>query len=316
MRVLIAEDEEVTAARLRGCLVAMGHDVVVATDGLQAWELIQKDHMPLVISDWSMPHLDGPSLCRRIRGQVDSLYTYVMLLTAKAGQADRMDGLRAGADDFLIKPVHPDELAVRLEIARRILAVQERLQRQNEMLAELASTDELTGLANRREFFRMLETNFAVATRQGIPLSLVFFDVDHFKTYNDAFGHIAGDGALRMFGQTVRATVREHETVARYGGEEFAAILLGTSRGAARDAAERLRSAIAKRDWPHRRITASFGVSTIGPAVRTVTQLVDQADVALYLSKRQGRDRVSHYDEWLAGSLPDDEPRLILAPAS
>ena len=297
MQVLIAEDEEVTAAYMRGLLVAMGHEVRVATDGLDAWRLFQEQHAPLVISDWIMPNLDGLSLCRRIRGQADSLYTYIILLTAKHGHSSRMSGLQAGADDFLVKPVHPEELAVRLEIARRLLSVQERLERQNALLAELASTDDLTGLANRREFFRSLEANFALASRQGIPLSLVLFDVDHFKEYNDAFGHTAGDMTLRAFGETVRAHCREHETVARYGGEEFAVILLGSSRQAAHATAERLRLAIAARDWPGRKVTASFGIATGGPASISAVHLVERADAALYVSKRNGRNRVTHFDD-------------------
>lgn len=125
MRILIADDEEATAAFLRGSLTAMGHDVVVATDGHRAWQMLQQEHVPVVLSDWMMPNLDGPSLCRRIRSLDDAPYTYVILLTAKNGQSDRMEGLRAGADDFLVKPVNREELAIRLEIARRILSVQE-----------------------------------------------------------------------------------------------------------------------------------------------------------------------------------------------
>ena len=196
MRILLVEDEEVTAAALRGIVASLGHQVTVAADGTSAWRLLQEGHIPVVLSDWMMPGLDGLSLCRHIRGLGDSPYTYIILLSVRDRRADRMEGLRAGADDFLVKPVEAEELAVRLEIARRILSVQERLERQNASLTELATTDDLTGLVNRREFRRALVLNFALAERQGLPLSLILFDIDHFKDFNDTFGHPAGDEAL------------------------------------------------------------------------------------------------------------------------
>jgi diguanylate cyclase (GGDEF)-like protein len=297
MQVLIAEDEKVSAACLRGLLAAMGHEVRVANDGLEAWGMLEERHVPLLISDWNMPRLDGLTLCQRIRAQSAALYTYVILLTTNDGHANRMSGLHAGADDFLVKPVHPEELAVRLEIARRLLSVQERLQQKNALLAELASTDELTGLANRREFFRVLDSNLSFAKRQGAPLSLVLFDVDHFKKYNDSFGHAAGDATLRGVSETAREHCREHETIARYGGEEFAVILLGSDEEAARAVAERLRIAIAERPWPHRDVTASFGISTTCTHVMNVCQLVEQADAALYSSKHAGRNCVTHFND-------------------
>jgi diguanylate cyclase (GGDEF)-like protein len=300
MRILIAEDEEATAAALRGALGALGHEVAVAADGVQAWRMLQEERIPLVISDWMMPGLDGPALCRRIRAAGDSPYTYIILLTVRHRREDRMEGLRAGADDFLVKPFDVPELAVRLEIARRILTVQERLERQNARLAELAATDELTGLVNRREFRRGLEMSFALAARQGLPLSLVLLDVDHFKDFNDTFGHPAGDDALCAFAETLRSHCREHEPVARFGGEEFAVTLFGSPRGAARDVAERVRAALAGQQWLHRPLTASFGVATTGQGLRTVAEFVERADLALYYSKHHGRDRVTHYDD-----LPD-----------
>ena len=207
MRILLVEDEEVTAAALRGIVASLGHQVTVVADGTSAWRLLQEEHIPVVLSDWMMPGLDGPSLCRHIRGLGDSPYTYIILLSVRDRRADRMEGLRAGADDFLVKPVEAEELSVRLEIARRILSVQERLERQNARLTELATTDDLTGLVNRREFRRALGLNFALAQRQGLPLSLILFDIDHFKDFNDTFGHPAGDEALRTLAQVVRSDV-------------------------------------------------------------------------------------------------------------
>ena len=136
--------------------------------------------------------------------------------------------------------------------------------RQNARLAELATTDELTGVKNRRRFREDLELLFAQADRQASPLSLIMLDIDHFKQYNDAFGHPAGDEVLRRVGTTLQSAVRAHDVVARYGGEEFVVLLPATEANEALEVAERLRSAIADQPWPLRKVTASLGVATAG----------------------------------------------------
>jgi len=273
----------------------MGHDVTIVPDGEQAWRIVQQGNAPLLISDWMMPYLDGPELCRRIRSAGGDRYTYIILLTARDGRVDRLKGLRAGADDFLTKPLDPDELALRLEIAGRILAVHEQLARQNERLVELAAIDELTGTKNRRRFREDLELLFAQVERLGSPLSLIMLDLDHFKEYNDAFGHPAGDEVLQWVGSSLRTGVRGHDVVARFGGEEFVVLLPATDEVEALDVAERLRSAIAGRLGPHRQLTASLGVGTAGPGTPSAAALVDQADRAMYHSKQSGRNQVTHY---------------------
>ena len=216
-----------------------GHEVLVASDGQSAWRMIQMSHVPLVLTDWTMPGLDGPELCRRIRRLEGRPYTYVMILTARTSSPERVEGLRAGADDFLVKPLDRHELIARVEIARRILTMQadilartaqaerlaDELQLQNERLSELAWTDGLTGLCNRRRFLDALEAALSLASRRGLPLSIALLDVDRFKDYNDAFGHQAGDEVLRQLAEMLRANVRAHDLVARYGGEEFAVLL-------------------------------------------------------------------------------------------
>lgn len=295
MKILVAEDQVVAAMHLRRVLEKLGHEVTVAPDGEAAWERIRDDDYPLLISDWMMPHLDGPDLCRRIRDARLDRYTYIILLTSLDRQEDRVKGLRAGADDFLTKPPDPAELSVRLEIADRILAVHDQLARQNARLAELASTDELTGVKNRRRFGEDLELLYTQADRHGFPLSLILMDIDHFKAYNDAFGHPAGDRVLHEVGAILRTNIRGHDVVARYGGEEFAVLLPTTDESGAMEAADRLRRAIAGRDWPHRPVTASFGVATTGVETADASALVDQADRALYMAKEAGRDRTVHF---------------------
>jgi diguanylate cyclase (GGDEF)-like protein len=295
MKILIAEDQPPAALYLRRTLERMGHETTVAADGEQAWNVVCAGEASLLISDWMMPHLNGLELCRRIRAIGGNRYTYIILLTSRDRRDDRLTGLRAGADDFLTKPPDPDELAVRLEIAGRILEVHEQLARRNEQLSELATIDELTGTKNRRRFREDLELLFGHADRLASPLSLIMLDLDYFKQYNDSFGHPAGDEVLRCTGSILRAAVRCHDVVARYGGEEFVVLLPATDTLKALDVAERLREAIECCPWPHRKVTASLGVATAGSATRMAAALVEEADLALYKSKLAGRNQVTHF---------------------
>jgi diguanylate cyclase (GGDEF)-like protein len=297
MKILIAEDQPTAALLLKRFLERMGNEVCVAADGREAWNVLQEVHIPLVITDWMMPHMDGLELCQRIRKSGREDYTYVILLTARGCHHDRLVGLRAGADDFLTKPPDPEELEVRLEIARRILEVHETLRRQNEQLAELSTTDELTGVKNRRRFREDLAMHAALAARERLPLSVLMLDVDHFKNYNDAFGHPAGDEALRSVARTLREGVRLQDVVARYGGEEFIVALPACGTPEADEVAERLRSRIEQLSGMPGSVTASLGVATANTGSCDPGTLIQQADQALYQAKRSGRNRVCHFRE-------------------
>ncbi len=294
MRILIVEDQAPTALFLRRTLERLGHDPIVASDGYEAWQIVKEQSIPIVITDWVMPGLDGPQLCRRIREGARALYTYVILLTSKHDRRDRLEGLRAGANDYLVKPPDLEELVIRLGIAERFLSLQHELEEKNRQLAELATRDGLTGLKNRRCFEEYLKSAQSSPDREGVPFSLIILDVDHFKQYNDTFGHPAGDEALRAVSRTLRVNVRENDTVARYGGEEFAILMPATGADEAIALAERLRTTIEGSHWPARAITASFGVATTDEGLPELAVLLEQADRALYHSKHQGRNRVSH----------------------
>jgi diguanylate cyclase (GGDEF)-like protein len=164
-------------------------------------------------------------------------------------------------------------------------------------LALLASTDMLTGLGNRRQFTESLDSAFALAQRQAFPLSVVMLDVDHFKAYNDSYGHAAGDDILCILASRLLACSREYDMVTRYGGEEFAILLPATCQDEARLCAERQRRSIEIYPWPRRPVTASFGVATFRPETPSPSHLVEEADAALYFSKRQGRNCVHHHDQ-------------------
>ncbi|MEW4567503.1 diguanylate cyclase [Tautonia sp. JC769] len=312
MKILVAEDDPVSATLIVGALRRLGHEITVVANGLEAeMRLVADRSIRLVISDWMMPGLDGLGLCQRLRDRAGSLYTYFILITARSGVEARLAGYRAGVDDFLSKPLNIDELIARVEIARRILEMQEELVRRsdelealkqelelrNERLADMAITDALTGLRNRRHFHRLFESSFTLSNQSSQPLTVILLDVDRFKLYNDSFGHPAGDEVLIGVADVLRANVRDRDLIARYGGEEFVVLLPRVSAPEGIALAERLRRSIADRVWRGTPITASFGVGTSGPSASTPDVLLDQADQALYRSKQRGRNCVTHFRE-------------------
>jgi diguanylate cyclase (GGDEF)-like protein len=175
------------------------------------------------------------------------------------------------------------------------------LEEANARLSELATIDGLTGVRNRRAFEMRLAEEITRSTRYEIPLSLLLLDVDQFKSYNDSFGHLAGDEVLRSVACVLSQEARATDLVARYGGEEFALVLPNTDAGGAVIMAERLRAAIELSSWPLRPVTASFGAATFSPAINTSPTLIGAADQALYTAKASGRNRVMHVNSLPAG---------------
>jgi diguanylate cyclase (GGDEF)-like protein len=188
---------------------------------------------------------------------------------------------------------------------------QQAMEQSIRVLIQMASTDELTGLRNRRRFDEDMESACAMATRHGSPVSVIVLDIDHFKFYNDSFGHIAGDEILCIFASILTRTSRRYDVIARFGGEEFTVLMPCTASGPAREIAERQREALAAFDWPLRRVTASFGVATMESAPMPRIKLLDQADQALYHAKGMGRNRVTHFAD-----LQFDEGRILEAGSS
>lgn len=301
LRILFVDDDRVTRARVSFLLERNGYDVTLAQDGQEAWEILQEESFPMVISDWSMPRLDGPSLCKKIRAEEaeEHEYTYILLLTGMTEKAHIAQGLAAGADDYVTKPFDSGELLARIQVGRRILDLQARMRATEEELREQASRDGLTGALNRRALEDRLASAFAYLQRRGVPLSIAILDLDHFKSVNDNFGHQAGDGVLTEAVNRIDRGVRLYDTLGRYGGEEFVVILPSTPVDDARAIAERIRKEIA--DTPFLigerplQVTMSVGVATADATFTgSLKELIESADEALYTAKDTGRNRVVH----------------------
>ncbi len=296
MRILVADDNQDSALTLAVLLRAWGYSPQVVHDGKAALACLREPDAPtLALLDWVMPGLDGIEICRQVRQDTGRPYTYVILVTGRGGKDQMVDGLNAGADDYLIKPIDTDELQARLHTARRILALQEQLLATQRLLREQASRDSLTGLWNRAMILEILERELARSRRERQPVAVILADLDHFKRINDTHGHLAGDCVLRQAGQRLRTALRPYDTVGRYGGEEFLVVLSGCGTSAALMLAERLRQAMEVELRTDRdqalQTTLSLGVS-VWDGRATTEELVRAADDALYEAKRSGRNCV------------------------
>jgi len=294
MRILIAEDELVQRRLLEGLLTRWGHEVVVASDGEQAWSVLEGENRPdLAILDWVMPGIDGLRVCRELRKDVDHKYIYIVLLTARDRKQDFVEAMEAGADEYLVKPFDAQELKARLIAGKRILDLQEQLVCANRSLQFQASHDTLTTLFNRGAIAGILQSELARGLREGKSVSVILVDVDHFKKINDTQGHSAGDAVLRRAAQRMQSSVRSYDSVGRYGGEEFLIVLPGCSSAMAVERANQVKFTLGEPspDPLEPQITVSMGVAVAqGPT--KVEELLSRADGALYRDKRNGRNRV------------------------
>lgn len=297
MQIIIADDDSVLRWLLRASLTRVGHEVIEVADGKAAWEIIQRERIQLVITDWVMPSLDGVELIRRIRAANIPTYTYIILLTAKSEKEEIIEGLEAGADDYLTKPFDPGEMLARVAIGERILNLETRLREYKDQLEILATHDSLTGLLNRRATYQHAERELLLAEQEATSLSLILLDVDHFKAINDQYGHLSGDQALRLVAETIRQATRPQDFVGRWGGEEFVLVLPKTSLAEAEKIAEKIRQKMATTALvlPEGdvRLFVSLGLTSSSPKNPCpLDTLVQQADQALYCAKRQGRNCV------------------------
>jgi diguanylate cyclase (GGDEF)-like protein len=292
LKVLLGSGEGL----LKKNLARWGYDVTVVADGHQALALLsQPDHPKLAILNYEMDGLGGAGLCRRVRAEPVDPYTYMILLMEPSQKDDLLEAFEQGADDYLVKPFDGYELRAKLLVAKRILALQDRLIAMRDELQVQATHDALTGLWNRRASTAALDRELARAARENKTVGLMLADLDHFKHINDTYGHLAGDRVLQAVAAKLKAAMRPYDTIGRYGGEEFLVISPGCDERAILRRAEHLCASIAREPvaTPEGNIPVTL---SLGAAVATGTtpqeQLLKAADAALYRAKHAGRNRV------------------------
>jgi diguanylate cyclase (GGDEF)-like protein len=298
MKILIADDSIVSRHLLDATLRKWGYDVVVACDGIEAWNELQKEDAPqLAILDWVMPGQTGPEVCHLVRQRTSDRYTYLLLLTSKSLKEDLIEGMEAGADDYLTKPFDQHELKVRLRAGIRVIELQSELVSAKEALREQATKDFLTRIWNRLSILEILEKELDRGERENRPVGVVLADLDMFKSVNDTYGHFAGDAVLKESARRMQSSIRSYDAIGRYGGEEFLIILPGCDEPCTQGQAERMRRQLRQEPMQlgevNLDVTASFGATSAPPGCKIHPEaLIRTADEALYKAKREGRDRV------------------------
>jgi diguanylate cyclase (GGDEF)-like protein len=308
-RILIVDDHRDNVEVLRARLEAWGFETESAMDGAQALKHVEASPPDLILLDVMMPSIDGIEVARRVKGNPKLPFIPIIMQTALDTTEDKVEGLEAGADDYITKPIEFPELKARLRSMLRIKRLQEELEERerqlleaNERLRHMSQTDGLTGLDNRRYLEQQLDAMFAHAERLNEPLSCVMCDLDRFKWVNDTHGHQAGDAVLKQLARILKVEARDKvDRVGRYGGEEFMLLLPGTVLDAAVTFSERVRKAVETRtftfDGSMLKRTASFGVAGWPhPRIPNCDALVRAADDALYVAKETGRNRVVRFD--------------------
>jgi diguanylate cyclase (GGDEF)-like protein len=330
--ILIVDDHEDNIELLRARLESWGFATESAGDGEEALQRIEQSPPDLILLDVMMPKIDGIEVARRVKGNRSLPFIPIIMQTALDATENKVEGLEAGADDYITKPIDFAELKARVNSMLRIKRLQDALEERerqlleaNERLRHMSQTDALTGLDNRRYLEERIDEMFEHARRLNEPFACVMCDLDRFKSVNDTYGHQAGDAVLKQFARILRNEVREIDRVGRYGGEEFMLLLPGTVLDAAVTFAERVRKEVEGHtftfDGTQICRTASFGVSAWPhPRIGNCDVLVRAADDALYVAKETGRNRVVRFDsdefnEHLAadeGSDGSDRPRDVI----
>jgi len=306
MKILVVDDSPTIRAALKALLERMGHTVVEANDGKQALQMYRQDRPGLVLIDVVMPIMDGYESARHMRETKADEWVPIIFLSSKEADQDLDRAIEAGGDDYLVKPVSFVVLNAKIRALQRLesmrtkqLEMSRDLASANRELEKLSRQDGLTGIANRRYFDSYLVTEVRRGARERQPLSLVLSDVDHFKAFNDCYGHQAGDDCLRRVAAALSSAGRRPaDLAARYGGEEFAMVLPGTALEGAVDVAQAVSRVIESLGIPHARsavnakVTLSQGIVSLTPEKETSSEdLIQRADQALYLAKQQGRNR-------------------------
>jgi diguanylate cyclase (GGDEF)-like protein len=295
--ILVVDDSPVHRKLIEHILSGHDYSLSFACNGSEALQMYHEKATSIVITDWVMPDFSGLELCEHIRADKSSAYTYVILMTSNTEKDGVVKGLEAGADDYLVKPFDSGEMLARIGVGRRIIDLHRQLERKSARLEEVARTDSLTGLPNRRALEEWAIKQLKGASRHGFPLWAVLCDLDSFKEINDTFGHEAGDTVLRTFAGTLRELTRISDMCGRLGGDEFLIVISHVSSDNIELAINRFRELFCSLSFPFAgqsvSISATFGVA--GSESGNLTDfdaLVRKADEMLYEAKRGGRNCV------------------------
>jgi len=297
LKVLVADDSAVYRKLVEQTLSEQRYSVLFAKSGREAVDLFVK-HLPsLVITDWMMPDFSGIELCQNIRQHFQESYTYIIILTGMTEKSQVVKGLTAGADDYLTKPFDREELLARAEVGRRVVELHRQIEAKNRLLEQLALTDALTNLPNRRAIEDWAVRQLSAAARYGFEFWIVMMDLDHFKSVNDTYGHEAGDVVLKRVAEILKSHSRRSDICGRVGGEEFLLSLSHATVENAKLVIERIRADIQATKFSFAgkclTVTASFGAACLnGENARDLNQIISCADAALYTAKRLGRNRM------------------------
>ncbi|MFN3075876.1 MAG: diguanylate cyclase [Alphaproteobacteria bacterium] len=291
-RILVVDDEPMNLQFMHRLLCDQ-YKIFAATNGRDAIEVALREKPDLILLDVMMPDMDGYEVCRELKGDENTSFIPVIFVTGMTEVEDEAKGLAFGAVDYITKPIVPAivKARVRTHLDLKIY---------RDLLWDLSLKDEMTGIGNRRRFDETLEKEWSRGIRLHGPLSLIMIDVDHFKAYNDHYGHLAGDECLRkVAGAMKRGVTRATDLVARYGGEEFVCLMPDTDLAGACAVGELLRTRINELRIAHAfssaapHVTASMGVATMVPTREVhATRLIEEADSRLYIAKHGGRNRI------------------------
>jgi diguanylate cyclase (GGDEF)-like protein len=306
MKILVVDDSKSIRLLVAECLKTLGHEVCFAENGEECLQFVANQSVDLILMDVEMPNLNGVEATKAIREIKKDDWFPIIFLTTKSDDDSFANGILAGGDAYLLKPLNALRLQLtviameRIYLMRQTLfSTQKELQKANAELERLSLFDQLTGLANRRNFDNTLERQFAWARRNKSPLSVIMCDVDFFKLFNDTYGHQQGDDCLSQVAAAIGAQAKRPVDLAcRYGGEEFSVILPDTDLQGARTVAEFCRQAVLRKHIPHVSsqvidlVSLSLGVATYVGQFQNASQLIKSADDALYVAKSNGRNRV------------------------
>jgi two-component system cell cycle response regulator len=298
LRVLAVDDSPFSRKLLEHALRGQPYEVAFAKDGREALASLSEFRPNIVITDWMLPDFSGPEVCRRVRSESKTGYTYVILLTSNVEKESIVEGLAAGADDYLTKPFHEKELVARVGVGRRIIEMHREIEKKNELLEEAARKDFLTDLPNRRAVEEYAAKQLGGAIRHGYPLWVILADLNKFKMVNDQYGHLAGDEVLKRFAGILKKNTRTSDICGRLGGDEFILVVTHVPAVNITNLVDRLGSSFRIEEFTFEgqnvQVTASFGVGGYEhPERPEFRHLLARADSALYQAKTDGRVRVN-----------------------